>query len=552
MLLIVIEAPKKIDTVRSAARSIWGRDIEVFATGGYVKTFPATSIGIDPLTFEPNADVYTKGGAYYRDCLARSFKEYGLDGPWEKIILLTDPDREGEGIATQALTELRRWFPAAPVERLYAHELTADGLGRAEKRALPHEGMSRAQTARRVLDRLLPLAASQYLQRAGDYRGLGRVQLAAVTVLKKATSDWKRFNLEGRWQTPDGAYHVRTSSDRLSTLQEQLAALKAPGAWQDAPRVVETLSIAPPPAHSAITLMSEMASMRPEDSMSAAQDGYALGRLSYPRTDQTALGEYGRRTVAALVDSLHLGARLSPDWHDASNDRLSGGWVQGAHPGLHPQYGWAPGQTMGDPNRERVENEIAARALGSLMIPATIRRSTVTVEAGQSWCVAVKTEILEPGWTLAFKRLGLENPLAPDMTFGQRIPVLSERVPTPAHAAGWLAKAHLGRPSTLASVPSRMQYLNLLSAQCVPTTVAEQTIAEVSRYMPRLVEPGFTGLMEKGLQHLIDNPSDYGVVVRSLLVEAGGDLTGLPSLISSPQGFDINSALDEAFDIDSM
>jgi DNA topoisomerase-1 len=548
MLLIVIEAPNKIETVRAAAKAVWGRDLDIFATGGYIKTFPASSIGIDPVTYEPNADVYTKGGAYFRDCMARSFKEFGLDGPWEKIIILTDPDREGEGIATQALAEVRRWFPKIPAERRYAHELTAEGLSRSEHRETPHEGMSRAQTARRVLDRLIPLSASQYLQRAGDFRGLGRLQLAAITVLKKATSEWKRFHLEGYWKTPDGPYYVRASSTRIELLQRQLTALKSPGAWLDAPKKVETLVITAPASHSAITLMSGITGMRPDDIMTAVQEGYTLGRLSYPRTDQTSLGEYGRRTVAALIDSLHLGARLRPDWHNVVDGDLSGGWVQGAHPALHPQYGWTPGNTLGDINRERVENEIAARALGSLMIPAVIRRSTVTVEAGDSWCEAIKTEVVEPGWTLAYTRLGLNNPLTPSIIFGQRYPVITEKVPTPSHAVAWLSKANLGRPSTLSSVPSRMQYLNLLSAQCVPTKVAEYTVAEVSRYMPRLVDSGFTALMEKGLQHLISEPKDYGIVVRSLLVEAGGDLTGLPSLISSPQGFDINQALDDVFD----
>lgn len=548
MLLIVIEAPNKIDTVRKAARGVWGRDVEVFATGGYVKTFPSESIGINPSTFEPNADVYTKNGAYFRDGLSRVYKTYGLSGPWEKVFLMTDPDREGEGIAVQALQELRRWFPDVPTERVYAHELTSEGFIRSEHRPAPHPGMACAQKARRVLDRLLPLSASQYLGRGGDYRGLGRVQLASVNVLKKATASWKRFSLEGRWNTPDGPYYVKHTAANEAILQDQLRILKQVNAWENASKSVTTETVTPPLPLSAITLMSKLSDLRPEDTMAAAQNSYVLGRLSYPRTDQTILGAHGQRTVAALIDSLHLGARLQPGWHTQLFDIPAAGWVQGAHPALHPQHGWTPGEGLLDANMERVENEIAAAAMASMMIPATFRIHRAIINAHEDWFVATKTEVIEPGWTLAFTRLGLANPVMPTLTLGQRYPRIRESVPTPAHVVEWMSNAHLGRPSTLASVPTRLQSLGFLSGLCVPTHLATQTVSVVAKHMPRLAEPGFTVLMENGLAHLVDNPGDYQSVVKSLLVEAGADLIGLPTLVSNPDGFDTYGELDSAFE----
>lgn len=548
MLLIIIEAPKKIDTVRHAARSIWGRDIEVFATGGYVKTFPSDAIGINPHTFEPEKDVYTKHGEYFRDSLSRAYASYGSEGPWEKVYLMTDPDREGEGIAVQALQEFRRWFPKVPVVRVYAHELTAEGLVRAEKREGPHPGMASAQKARRVLDRLLPLSASSYLGRAGDYRGLGRIQLASVKVVKKASSTWKRFSLEGRWNTPDGPYHVKHSSNKEEVLQEHLKLLKDPQTWERSSRSVTTEEVAPPTPHSAISLMSALADVRPEDTMEAAQLSYALGRMSYPRTDQNVLGLHGRRTVAAIIDTLHMGARLHPDWHKEQSELPSQGWVQGAHPALHPQHDWVPGGDFVDPLMARVENEIAARSMGSLMVAAKIRVSRAIINSETDWLVATKTEMIEPGWTLAFTRLGLANPIMPTLTLGQRMPRIKEIVPTPAQVVDWMSQANLGRPSTLASVPTRLQQLGLMSGLCIPTYIAERTAQAVAKHMPRLVEPGFTELMEKGLAHLVDNPDDYQSVVKSLLVEAGADLIGLPGMISNPEGLDLQDEPDSVMD----
>ena len=207
MKLVIIEAIGKIKTVQDAARQIWGRDTQVLATGGYIWTFPNESIGIDANTLRPNADVQTTKGKFFEHAVSMTIGAY--KDQLDEVILMTDPDREGEGIAAQALGIVHKYHSKVSSSRIYAHELSVDGIREALHAPGLHQGILEAQTARRVLDRLLPLAAAHQLQRGGDFIGLGRVQVAATRIVQDKSSHWKRFLLEGMWKTPKGRFYVR-------------------------------------------------------------------------------------------------------------------------------------------------------------------------------------------------------------------------------------------------------------------------------------------------------------------------------------------------------
>ena len=100
MRIIIIEAIGKLKTVEYAAKQRWGKDISVLATGGYIWTFPNDAIGIDPATLRPNADEKTKNGRFFEQALTKVVSAY--QNQIDEIFLMTDPDREGEGLASQA------------------------------------------------------------------------------------------------------------------------------------------------------------------------------------------------------------------------------------------------------------------------------------------------------------------------------------------------------------------------------------------------------------------------------------------------------------------
>lgn len=530
MRIIIIEAIGKLKTVEYAAKQRWGKDTSVLATGGYIWTFPNDAIGIDPDTLRPNADEKTKNGRYFERALTKVVAAY--QNQIDDIMLMTDPDREGEGIALQAQTMVRTYLPQVKISRIYAHELNYEGLRTATIAPNVHEGIVQAQTARRVLDRLLPLSVAHQLHRDGEFMGLGRVQVATTRIIKDKSSQWKKYLLQGFWKTPKGNFFVREYDDDPQKLQDKLNTLKTMS-FTDASIQTKKLSIPPPPAHSGQSLLAGMLSSRPENTMEAMQKAYMEGRMSYPRTDQIQLGQQATRTVAALMQNLHLGHMLRAQWHEQAGSPTMGPGIQGAHSALHPTLSWGPLPGKPTELQDQVEMEVAARAMASLMNPAEITRTiaSIVTDEGQ-WFDAVKDEFESPGWTMAYERLGLQNPLSPKPELGKKFPKIIEQLPTPAHIIEWLNDERMGRPGTLAPIPGKMQSLNLISAACVTTRFADMQLKEIEKTMPHYTYAAFTRFMEDGLSLLVDEPSKYLDVVKSILVEAGSDVVSLPNAIA--------------------
>ena len=539
MHLVIIEAIGKLDTVRRAAQQRWGKDTAVFATGGYIWTFPNDRIGIDPHTLVPTADLKTTNGKIFESKVGAFLEAQG--SVLDKVILLTDPDREGEGIAKQAQQIVLHYAPDATFQRVYAHELNIEGLKRAVTEPEIHGGVLAAHTARRVLDRLLPLSLAHQLHRDGDFVGMGRLQTAAIRVVKDKSLSWKKYVLTGLWKTPEGDFFVREYDDSKVKLEAKLHALMSPNAYASAPKKDSTITIEPPPAHSGQSLLATMLSLRPDKTMEAMQASYMQGRMSYPRTDQTMLGAYAKRGVAAITQNLHMGHRLSATWYKETTDLTPDAWIQGAHPALHPTLAWTPASSKPTTVQERVEHEVAARAIASLMTDAVIQRKVVSLTTDDGvWFEVVKDTIVDSGWTLAYERLGLSNPLLPSPQLGKKLPLIKEQLPTQAHIIEWLNDEHLGRPATLASLPTKLQSLGLVSVACVPTRYADMQLREIERVMPAYTYASFSDIMEKGLSRLVSNPEDYLDVVKSILIQAGTDVITLPVAIerAKPVEFD--------------
>ena len=530
MRIIIIEAIGKLKTVEYAAKQRWGKDISVLATGGYIWTFPNDAIGIDPTTLRPNADEKTKNGRFFEQALTKVVSAY--QNQIDEIFLMTDPDREGEGLASQAQAMVKTYLPHVKMTRVYAHELNYEGLKTATTAPSVHEGIVQAQTARRVLDRLLPLSAAHQLHRDGEFMGLGRVQVATTRIIKEKSSQWKKYLLQGFWKTPQGNFFVREYDDDINRLQDKLKALKSLS-LADVSLQTKKISIPPPPAHSGQSLLAGMLAARPENTMDAMQQAYMQGRMSYPRTDQIQLGAQATRTVAAIVQNLHLGHMLRAQWHEQAGSPSMGPSIQGAHSALHPTFSWVPVSGKPVDLQDQVEMEVAARAMASLMNPAEIQRTVAAIvtDDGQ-WFEAVQDSFENPGWTLAYERLGLQNPLAPKPELGKKSPRIIEQLPTPAHIIEWLNDEQMGRPGTLAPIPTKMQSINLISSACVTTRFADMQLRELEKTMPHYTYAAFTRFMENGLASLVQEPSNYLAVVKSILVEAGTDVVSLPNAIA--------------------
>ncbi len=548
MKLVIIEAVGKIPLVTRLSKAKWGPEVKVLATGGYLKMLPNDRIGIDSSTFKPNADVETLHGQVFQQELMKLTRQWrhqqgdlrGLD-----IVVMTDPDREGEGIAHQVYEVLDRYTPGVPRRRMLTNELSAEGFRTASVEDTPHKGIQAAFDARRALDRLLPFAASLTLRGDNQFFGMGRVQTAALRVVGDKAKQWRRFLCSGWVHTGEGDFFVHEYDTTRENSERKRQSAFALSQVKKLDTTHQTLTIAPPPPHSGQSLLATMLDIRPEKTMQWMQKSYMEGRISYPRTDQTELGLHGRSIVAAMAENLHLGARLRPQWYAQAQEEQSrhtdAFWIQGAHPALHPTFSWGPSTSSSPSEQERVEAEIAVRAMANVMSDAVVERESVWLmteadSQGQNhWFQAVKDTVVEPGWMLAYERIGRPNPLRLEKGLRKHPLKIVEQYPTLGHVIEWLNDEHMGRPSTIAYVPNTLQSLGLLSAACIPTREADSQLRGLEKSMRAYTYASFTQVMEQGLSHLVDSPDDYYDVIRSLLVQAGVDVVSMVGKLEENQ-----------------
>ena len=170
--LVVVESPAKAKTINK----ILGRDFKVMASMGHVRDLPQKELGIDVANgFRPTYRTIRDRNKFVKELRAASQKA-------ARLILATDPDREGEAIAWHVAEALKR---VGEAQRVMFNEITERAVRDAV--ANPSRIDLRkvdAQQARRVLDRLVGYKVSPLLWKT-VHGGLsaGRVQSVALRLI---------------------------------------------------------------------------------------------------------------------------------------------------------------------------------------------------------------------------------------------------------------------------------------------------------------------------------------------------------------------------------
>src|ERR1043166_7434762 len=154
--LVIVESPAKAKTIGKYL----GRGYRVRATVGHIMDLPEKKLGIDiEKGFEPEL-IPIPG----KEKTIAELKSAAKDS--REVFIATDPDREGEAIASHVAFQIKpkRGPATVPVRRVLFHEITKDAVQRAILNAGQiDERKVEAQQARRVLDRLVGYKASPVL-----------------------------------------------------------------------------------------------------------------------------------------------------------------------------------------------------------------------------------------------------------------------------------------------------------------------------------------------------------------------------------------------------
>ncbi|MFN4018933.1 MAG: type I DNA topoisomerase [Erythrobacter sp.] len=568
MQLVIVESPAKAKTIEKYL----GKDYKVLASYGHVRDLPPKDGSVDPEAG------FAMEWELYRDKQSR-FKEIvdAAKGA-TRLVLATDPDREGEAISwhVQELLAKRKALPKQ-VERVTFNAITKQAV--TEAMARPREldqPLIDAYLARRALDYLFGFTLSPVLWRKlPGAKSAGRVQSVALRLIVEREREIEAFRAEEYWNVIAHMQHDGTQFDarlvkfkgvkleKLS-LGEQGIAMEAKAAVEAGRFTVEgvetrPLKRNPAPPFTTSTLQQEAArklGYSAQHTMRLAQSLYEAGAITYMRTDGVQMDAGAimalRDAIGARYDAAYLPEK--PRFYSTKAKN-----AQEAHEAIRPTD--FTRERAGSGDEAKLYDLIFKRAMASQMATAQLERTTVTLRdaTGQNELRATGQVIRFPGF-LAVYQEGFddadddEGGLLPVMKAGDcpaRRSVEATRhftQPPPRFSEASLVKRleelGIGRPSTYASTIQTLRdraYVRMEKNRFFAEESGRLLTAFLERFFPTYVAYDFTAGMEDELDIVSDGREDY----KALLARFWKDLKPKADEVMEKLPSEVTEALDE-------
>src|ERR1700742_3191476 len=193
MNVLIVESPGKV----KAINKYLGSDYKVLASFGHIRDLPSKDGSVKPdEDFAMTWNVDDRAASKIKD-IAAAVK--GAD----KLILATDPDREGEAISWHILEVLREknLLKGLPVERVAFNAITKSAVTEAIRHPREvNKELVDAYLARRALDYLVGFTLSPVLWRKlPGARSAGRVQSVALRLIVEREQEIEAFKAQEYW-----------------------------------------------------------------------------------------------------------------------------------------------------------------------------------------------------------------------------------------------------------------------------------------------------------------------------------------------------------------
>jgi len=377
--LVIVESPAKGQKIQEYL----GKDFIVMASKGHITDLAKGGIhglGVDvDNNFKPRY-VLSEDRFEIMDALLATAKKV------DRILVASDPDREGEAIAWHLADRLAD--TGKPIKRMVFNKIKKDALQKALKEVRDIDiNLFHSQEARRILDRLVGFMASPFLMNFfGPKLSAGRVQSVVTRMVIDREREIENFVPEDFWTiqtkltTLSGESFVAKYTGRLTVLVDANAA-KAGLNTKDyvisevisaeekrspqAPLVTSTLQ----------RIMSKNHGFDAERTMKAAQALYESGYVSYIRTDSVRVGD---EDIEAVRQWLKVNKYAVPSKPNTFKNKDA---VQDAHECIHPtDLDLKPGAQYAiiDPDEKLVYETIWKSFIASQMPSAVYDTLSVT------------------------------------------------------------------------------------------------------------------------------------------------------------------------------
>lgn len=569
MQLVIVESPAKAKTIEKYL----GKDFKVLASYGHVRDLPPKDGSV-----RPDED-FAMDWELYRDKQSR-FKEIAdAAKKADRLVLATDPDREGEAISwhVRELLAKRKALPK-DVERVTFNAITKQAVTDAMKapRDLDSDLID-AYLARRALDYLYGFTLSPVLwRRLPGAKSAGRVQSVALRLIVDREREIEAFRAQEYWSVvakleQDGtefdARLVKYDGKKLDklTLGDEGSAMAARAAVEQGRFTVEEIETKPltrnpAPPFTTSTLQQEAArklGFSASHTMRLAQSLYEAGAITYMRTDGVQMDgsaiSAARKAIAERYDGHYLPEKPRHYSTKAKN-------AQEAHEAIRPTDFLRDRAGSGDEGK--LYDLIFKRAMASQMAAARLERTTVTLRdgTGKNELRATGQVVKFPGFFAVYQE-GFDDRdsdddegLLPVMHKGDS-PVKKSvdanqhfTQPPPRFSEASLVKRleelGIGRPSTYASTIQTLrdrEYVRMEKNRFFAEESGRLLTAFLERFFERYVAYDFTAGMEDELDEVSGGREEW----KALLTQFWRDFKPKTEEVMERKPSEVTEALDD-------
>ncbi len=543
--LVIVESPAKAKSISK----FLGNQYKVIASMGHVRDLPKSQLGVDvEHGFAPKYITIRGKGDIIKELKAAVKKA-------DKVLLASDPDREGEAIAWHLLNLLG--IHEEDPCRIEFNEITKQSIQNAVKEPrIIDEKRVDAQQARRILDRLVGYKLSPLLWRKIK-KGLsaGRVQSVAVRLICDREEEIEAFVPEEYWsltaklnkegQNPFEAKLHRIAGEKaVVPNQERMDAILADleGASYEVDKVTRREKKRQPAAPFTTSSLQQEAyrklNFTARKTMMVAQQLYEgidlgkegpVGLVTYIRTDSVRVSETAIEEARGYIKDSYGETYLPP----TPRRLTSKGRAQDAHEAIRPtSVSRTPEAVKGFLSAEQFKlyRLVWSRYVASQMSEALFDTTSVDINAKEyvfratgsvlkfQGFMKVYTEevekdkdhllpVLVPGDLLALEAL------LPKQHFTQ---------PPPRYSDATLVKAleerGIGRPSTYAPIVEtilKRGYVVRESKQLYPTELGAIVVNLLKNHFQDIIDVEFTADMEEKLDGIEEGEEDWVQVLDS-------------------------------------
>ncbi|MEJ6009328.1 type I DNA topoisomerase [Novosphingobium aquae] len=571
MQLVIVESPAKAKTIEKYL----GKDYKVLASYGHVRDLPPKDGSVRPdEDFAMDWELY---GDKARQVKAITDAAKLAD----RLILATDPDREGEAISwhVRELLAKRKALPK-DVQRVTFNAITKATVTEAMTR--PREldqDLIDAYLARRALDYLFGFTLSPVLWRKlPGAKSAGRVQSVALRLICEREREIEVFNPQEYWSvvaqmeqggTEFTARLVKFGGQKLEKLSlgEKGIAERAKAAVEGGAFRVEEIETKPTRRHpyapfTTSTLQQEAArklGFSASHTMRIAQTLYEAGAITYMRTDGVQMDPSAIQDARKAINDRYSGHFL-PEKPRIYETKAKN--AQEAHEAIRPVDFAVDKYGSGD--EARLYDLVWKRAIASQMASASLERTTVVMRDGTGMHeLRANGQVVKfPGFLAVYEEGRDQKQDAEDDESGLLPPMdkgdmpLKKGVeasqhftqPPPRYSEASLVKRleelGIGRPSTYASTLQVLKDRNYVRTE-KNRFFAEESgrllTAFLERFFPTYVAYDFTA----GMEDELDDVSGGREAWKTVLAKFWKDFKPKSDEVMERKPSEVTEALDE-------